>query len=152
MGDIGLPQTDEEWAALARHTDAEQAHDEGATAAGPPAGPDCPDCGLAGDRYPTHYNRWILLEPLPALPAHAIPPRQRWLIGNSTDGEGLAWNTGDEEPPPGAECRIAHRLVCPGVRRGDVLPWLAALREENRLRAARLDAKRTLPGSLSGVG
>ncbi|MEW2393153.1 DUF6083 domain-containing protein [Streptomyces venezuelae] len=120
-------------------SDRAQAADDGATGPAPPAPPVCPDCGLPGDRYPTWTNTWVLLEPVEpreTLPAHMVPARQRWLI----DSDGHAWNTHDAEPTPGAECRIAHRLVCPGLHgseRPDPWPWLTVWRQENERRAQR---------------
>ncbi|MFD5754346.1 DUF6083 domain-containing protein, partial [Streptomyces sp. NPDC127044] len=101
----------EEWPSWVS-ADWAQAVQDGATALPPPAPPDCPDCGLTADRYPTYTQAWVLLEPLRpnlTVPSHIVPPAQRWII----DGNGLAWNTHDGEPTQGAHCRIAHRLVSP---------------------------------------
>lgn len=142
-------QPDRPW----ENTDRAQAAEDGATAAGPPARPECPDCGLTGERYPTWTNAWVLLEPLEpreTLPAHMVPPRQRWMI----DSNGRAWNTHDAEPTPGGECRIAHRLVCPGLalpERPEPWPWLRTVREENARRAQR-KADEEAFGSLPDAG
>ncbi|MFD3933032.1 DUF6083 domain-containing protein [Streptomyces sp. NPDC058614] len=101
----------------------------------------CPECGVAGAWHPTYTEAWVLLEPAQILPAYIVPPRQRWLI----DGNDIAWNTGDDEPAPGAPRRIAHRLVCPGLERQDLWPWLTALELENARRAQRQADQGTLP-------
>ncbi|MFD9601571.1 DUF6083 domain-containing protein [Streptomyces sp. NPDC059970] len=44
----------------------------------------------------------------------------------------------DAEPLPGAQCRIAHRMVCPCLPREDPPLWATALRQENERRAQRL--------------
>ncbi|MFH8477082.1 DUF6083 domain-containing protein [Streptomyces sp. NPDC018000] len=119
------------------HPDDElQALHEGATAPAPPAPPECPDCGLRQDRYPTlHDGHWVLLERDVTVPAHHLPPRRRWLI----TPDGIAWNTWDAEPTPGAFCRVAHHLVCPYPE--EPLwrwPWGTAQREKNDRQAQRL--------------
>ncbi|MFI8436991.1 DUF6083 domain-containing protein [Streptomyces sp. NPDC079020] len=115
--------------------DAPQSVREGATAPPPPAPPECPQCELPQDRYPTlHPQAWVLLEPGITVPSHTVPPRRRWLI--TTDG--VAWNTWDAEPVPGARCRIAHHMVCPWLEADDLWPWATALRQENVRRAQRL--------------
>ncbi|MFI9625918.1 DUF6083 domain-containing protein [Streptomyces sp. NPDC052042] len=112
-----------------------QALREGATAPAPPAPSHCPDCGLAQDRYATHYEgHWVLLEPRALVPAHTLPPRRRWII--TTDG--AAMNLWDAEPIPGTQCRIAHRMVCPYLQLEDPWPWATVLRQENERRAQRL--------------
>lgn len=114
----------------------QQAILEGATAPPPPAEPRCPYCHLLQDRFATlHPGTWVLLEPRVLAPSHRVPPRRRWLI--TTSGE--AWNTWDAEPTPGGVCRIAHRMVCPGLEPEDLWPWVAALRIENGHAAGRLD-------------
>lgn len=129
-------------------TDRAQAVADGALGPAPPAPPLCPDCGLKGDRYPTWTGAWILLEPVhprETLPSHFVPPRQRWII----DGDGHAWNSHDAEPTPGAECRISHRIVCPGLdpsERDDLWPWLTSWREENARSARRKADGEGLPG------
>ncbi|MFD4862129.1 DUF6083 domain-containing protein [Streptomyces atratus] len=118
-----------------RPDDALQAALEGATAPPPPAAPDCSFCDLPQDRYPTHYEgHWVLLEPRIVVPAHTVPPRRRWIITS----DGAAMNLWDAEPLPGAQCRIAHRMVCPYLPREDPPLWATALRQENERRAQRL--------------
>ncbi|MGW2280244.1 DUF6083 domain-containing protein [Streptomyces sp. NPDC001770] len=108
---------------------------EGATAPRPPYPPDCPFCDLPQDRYPTHYDgHWVLLEPRVIVPAHTVPPHDRWTI---TPG-GVAMNLWDAEPLPGAQCHIPHRLVCPCLRPGDFGPWITLHRQRNRDRTGRL--------------
>jgi hypothetical protein len=112
-----------------------QAALEGATAPPPPAPPDCEHCGLRQDRYPTLYaGHWVLLEPRIIVPTHTVPPRRRWTI---TPGR-AAMNLWDAEPLPGAQCRIAHRMVCPYLQPEDPPLWATALRQENERRAQRL--------------
>ncbi|MFE7393230.1 DUF6083 domain-containing protein [Streptomyces sp. NPDC057582] len=118
-----------------RPDNALQAALEGATAPPPPAPPDCPHCGLPQGRYPTLYEgHWVLLEPWIVVPAHTVPPRRRWIITR----DGTAMNLWDAEPVPGAQCRIAHRMVCPYLEPEDLWPWTVMLRQENERRAQRL--------------
>lgn len=128
---------DEYWARVQSVTDRAEAREEGATAAGPPALPVCPECGLEADRFPTLSQAWVLLEPLDpvnTVPTHMVPPGFRWLI----DSDGTAWNPSLAEPTAGAVCRVPHALVCPGVPEANPWRWLTAVREENERRAQRL--------------
>ncbi|MEU9760823.1 DUF6083 domain-containing protein [Streptomyces sp. NPDC047987] len=112
-----------------------QALAEGATAPPPPKPPDCPDCGLRQDRRPTLYQgHWVLLEPGIAVPAHHLPPRRRWVIGV----DGIAINTWDAEPVPGALSRVAHHLVCPFPTVAPLWPWPRGMemRAENNRRSS----------------
>ncbi|MEU3848906.1 DUF6083 domain-containing protein [Streptomyces sp. NPDC029554] len=93
-------------------TDRAQAALEGATGPEPPAPPLCPTCGLVGDRCITYYGWHVLLEPDLRMPAHRVPPWHRWYV----DSDGTAWNSRDDEPAPGAMCRVPHRITCPGLR------------------------------------
>lgn len=130
MGDIDLSTTGPD-----RPDDAVLAALEGATAPPPPAPPDCPHCGLAQDRRPTHYaGYWVFLEPRVVLATHTVPPRRRWILAP----DGRAMNLWDAEPLPGARCRIAHRAVCPCLPREDDPSWLPVLRERNEHRTQRL--------------
>ncbi|MCX4774880.1 DUF6083 domain-containing protein [Streptomyces sp. NBC_01260] len=116
--------------------DALQALREGVSAPPPPEPPNCPHCGLTQDRYPTLYDgHWVLLEPDVIAPAHHLPPRRRWVI----TVDGIAVNTWDAEPTPGAECRVAHRMLCPHLEPAPwTWPWGTAMRKENERRAGRL--------------
>lgn len=128
---------DDYWQRIERSTDRVQARAEGATAPAPPEAPVCPECGLEADRYPTLSRAWVLLErldPVNVVPSHMVPPRFRWLI--NTDG--VAWNTWLAEPTPGAQCRIPHHLVCPGLEPANPWAWLTAVRLENERKAQRL--------------
>lgn len=108
---------------------------EGAVAPRPPYPPDCPFCDLRQDRYRTHYaGHWVLLEPHVIVPAHTVPPHDRWII----TPDRRAMNLWDAEPLPGARCRIPHRLVCPYLRPGDFEPWITLHRQMNRDRMGRL--------------
>ncbi|MEU6016883.1 DUF6083 domain-containing protein [Streptomyces sp. NPDC047515] len=110
---------------------------EGATAPPPPAPLRCPDCGLRQDRYRTLYEgHWVLLEPRVVVPSHHLPPRRRWVIGV----DGVAINTWDAEPTPGAMCRVAHHLACPYPATEPLWPCPrgTAMREKNGRRAQRL--------------
>ncbi|MGC5037803.1 DUF6083 domain-containing protein [Streptomyces sp. DT190] len=108
-------------------TDRAQAALEGATGPEPPAPPLCPNCGLTGDRRVTYYGRHVLLEPDPPVPAHLVPAWHRWYV----DADGTAWNGRDDEPLPGAVCRVPHRITCPGLRLEEVGRWrrLATVRQ-----------------------
>ncbi|TGB06533.1 DUF6083 domain-containing protein [Streptomyces sp. MZ04] len=132
------------WDRVREVTDRAEAMLQGATAPAPPDPPVCPECGQEADRFPTYSQAWVLLEPLEPVnevPAHFVPPRQRWLVNS----DGVAWNPWEAEPTPGAVCRIAHRLVCPGVEPLDLWPWLTAEREESGRRAQRLFNPPRLP-------
>ncbi|QEU88242.1 hypothetical protein CP969_28785 [Streptomyces viridosporus T7A] len=130
--------------------DQAQAALDGATGPEPPAPPLCPECGLAGERRPTHTGQHVLLEPGYPLPAHLVPGGHRWYLG----GDGTAWNGGLDEPPPGATCRIPHRLACPGLTLDEIRPWrwLEAVREFNTDRARRKADEDGFPGALPDVG
>jgi hypothetical protein len=133
-----LDESDEAyWGRVQRASDRVEAVTEGATAPAPPDPPVCPECGLEADRFLTLSQAWVLLEPLEpvnVLPAHFVPPRQRWLINS----DGVAWNPWNAEPTEGAQCRISHMVACPGIEPPDLWPWLTAMREENARRAQRL--------------
>ena len=116
-------------------TDRAQAVLEGATGPEPPAPPECPDCGLVGERHATYYGTHVLLEPDMSAPAHMVPAWHRWYV----DSNGTAWNSREDEPEPGAACRVPHRIACPGPSPGEagLWRWLDAVREENARRAGR---------------
>ncbi|MFE9623704.1 DUF6083 domain-containing protein [Streptomyces sp. NPDC006527] len=118
-----------------QHTDRAQAVAEGATGPEPPAPPICPHCGLTADRHATYYGAHVLLEPGLSVPAHRVPTWHRWYV----DSGNTAWNAGEDEPRPGAECRIPHRITCPGLTREEMAlwRWLDALRADNARRAQR---------------
>ncbi|PAN03344.1 hypothetical protein CJI59_00130 [Streptomyces sp. Alain-F2R5] len=130
--------------------DRRQAAQDGATGPEPPARPVCPRCGLAGERRPTYTGQYVLLEPLPPIPAHLVPAGHRWHI----DSGGNAWNGGLEEPPPGSTCRIPHQLACPGLSLDELKPWrwLDAVREENARRVTRQAQAGDCPGALPDAG
>ncbi|WP_432029943.1 DUF6083 domain-containing protein [Streptomyces sp. 1222.5] len=115
--------------------DRAQAARDGATGPEPPGPPVCPECGLAGERRATYTGQHVLLQPGRPVPAHLVPGGHRWHV----DGNGVAWNGGQDEPPPGATCRIPHRLACPGLSLDEIRPWsrLAEVREHNALSARR---------------
>ncbi|MFE6407568.1 DUF6083 domain-containing protein [Streptomyces sp. NPDC057837] len=126
-------------------TDRAQAALEGATGPEPPAPPRCPTCGFMADRCVTYYGRHVLLEPDLRVPAHRVPPWHRWYV----DSDGTAWNSRDDEPAPGAVCRVPHRIVCPALRLEEAGPWvwLDALRQEREHRARRQADGATHPGT-----
>lgn len=132
------------WGRVAELTDRVEAQDSGADADGPPALPVCRECGLDADRVETWSGHWVLLEPLKPVvevPAHMVPPYFRWVI----DGAGRACWTQNEEPPPGATCRIPHRLVCPGIELPNPWSWLVVMRNANAERATSLYNPAPLP-------
>ena len=92
-------------------TDRVQAVMEGATGPEQPAPPECPHCGLSAERHVTYYGTHVLLEPDVPVPAHLVPAWHRRYV----DSDGTAWNSREDEPAPGAACRIPHRIACPGL-------------------------------------
>lgn len=125
------------WERVAELTDRVEAQDAGADAEGPPALPVCRECGLEADRFAMWSGHWVLLEPLSPVgevPAHMVPPFFRWVI----DEAGKACWTQNTEPPPGAMCRIPHRLVCPGIELPNPWSWLVVMRGYNAERAKSL--------------
>ncbi|MEU7340178.1 DUF6083 domain-containing protein [Streptomyces sp. NPDC007074] len=136
------------WGRVEHLTDRLQAREEGADAPAPPAPPVCVECGLAAERFPTLSNAWVFLEtlkPVVEVPAHMVPPSFRWLVSQ----DGFAWCPGDVEPAPGANCRIPHQLVCPGIDATNPWSWLVAVREENARQAQRLYNPPRLPKDLA---
>ncbi|MDN0197077.1 DUF6083 domain-containing protein [Streptomyces sp. S.PNR 29] len=121
-----------------------------ADAPNPPAPPICPQCRLVSDRHPTYYGAYVLLEPGLTAPAHMVPAWHRWYV----DADGTAWNSGRDEPTPGAECRVPHRLACPGLTLEEVglWRWLDAVRWENARRAQRQADEEAFLGRLPDVG
>jgi hypothetical protein len=84
------------------------------------------------------------------VPAHLVPGGHRWYV----DPCGQAWNGGLGEPPPGATCRVPHRLACPGLGLDESGPWrwLVAAREENARRARRQADGTDRPEALPDTG
>lgn len=122
------------WGRVGELTDRAEARESLADAEGPPALPVCRECGLEADRFETHSGHWVLLEPLDPVvevPAHMVPPFFRWVI----DVAGKACWARDVEPPPGATCRLPHRLVCPGIDLPNPWSWLIVMRDHNAERA-----------------
>ncbi|WP_326730066.1 DUF6083 domain-containing protein [Streptomyces phaeochromogenes] len=132
------------------NTDRAQAVMEGAAGPEPPATPTCPNCGLVGDRHVTYYGVHVLLEPGIPVPAHMVPAWHRWYI----DSNGTAWNSREDEPMPGAVCRIPHRIACPGLKLEEIglWRWLDAVRAENARRARRKADEEATPEELPEVG
>ncbi|ARP74578.1 hypothetical protein LK07_32440 [Streptomyces pluripotens] len=132
------------------NTDRAQAAVDGATGPEPPGPPRCPHCGLAGERRPTYTDRHVLLEPGLVLPAHLVPGGHRWHL----DGNGVAWNGGFAEPPPGTSCRVPHLLACPGLTLDEIRPWrwLSAVRGENARKVRRQAAGGSHPDVLPDAG
>ena len=131
-------------------TDRVQAVMEGATGPEPPAPPECPHCGLSAERHVTYYGTHVLLEPDVPVPAHLVPAWHRWYV----DSDGTAWNSREDEPAPGAACRIPHRIACPGLSLEEtgLWRWLAAVRAENARRARRRADEEGLPEALPDAG
>jgi hypothetical protein len=131
-------------------TDRAQAAMEGATGPEPPAPPVCPNCGLVGDRRVTYYGWHVLLEPDMPVPAHMVPAWHRWYL----DSNGTAWNSREDEPAPGAVCRVPHRIACPGLRLEEIglWRWLDAVRAENARRAWRKAEEEAGPGAFPDAG
>lgn len=122
------------WRRVGELTDRVEAREAGADADGPPAPPQCRECGLGAGRFETWFGAWVLLEPLDPveeIPAHMVPPFFRWVI----DSAGRACWTRNVEPPQGATCRIPHRLVCPSVEMPNPWSWLVVMRNHNEERA-----------------
>ncbi|MFF3336134.1 DUF6083 domain-containing protein [Streptomyces sp. NPDC002888] len=140
------PGTAQAW----ENTDQAQAAVEHADGPEPPAPPLCPQCGLAGERRPTYYGRHILLEPGLSAPAHLVPAGHRWYV----DAGGRAWNSGCDEPEPGAVCRVPHRPACPGLTPEEIGlgPWLDGVRAANERRARHQADAGMIPGDLPDVG
>ncbi|MEU3886367.1 DUF6083 domain-containing protein [Streptomyces sp. NPDC029041] len=132
------------------NTDRAQAATEGATGPEPPAPPECPHCGLTGERHITYYGTYVLLEPDMPVPAHMVPAWHRWYV----DSNGTAWNSREDEPAPGAVCRVPHRIACPGLspEEAGIWRWLDAVREENARRARRKADGGTGPAALPDAG
>ncbi|MEU1182584.1 DUF6083 domain-containing protein [Streptomyces sp. NPDC005820] len=130
--------------------DRAQAALEGATGPEPPGPPVCPDCGLAGERRPTYYGAHVLLEPGLSAPAHMVPAWHRWYV----DSNGIGWNSREDEPEPGAVCRIPHRIACPGLELEEIglWRWLDAVRGENARHAQRKADEDAVPGALPDAG
>ncbi|WP_216589548.1 DUF6083 domain-containing protein [Streptomyces brasiliscabiei] len=140
------PDTPRPW----ENTDRAQAAREGATGPEPPAPPVCPDCGLTGDRRPTYYDAHVLLEPGLSAPAHMVPAWHRWYV----DSHGVGWNSQEDEPAPGAVCRIPHHIACPGLKLEEIglWRWLDTIRAENARRARRRADEEGLPNVLPDAG
>ncbi|WP_234311724.1 DUF6083 domain-containing protein [Streptomyces griseus] len=140
------PGTAQVW----ENVDRAQAATEHADGPEPPDPPLCPQCGLAGERRPTYYGRYILLEPVLSAPAHRVPAGHRWYV----DAGGRAWNGGGDEPEPGAVCRVSHRLACPGLTWQEVglVAWLDEVRAGNERRARRQADEGRAPGHLPDTG
>ncbi|WP_225100578.1 DUF6083 domain-containing protein [Streptomyces sp. CoH27] len=153
---IPLPSPDEQWQPPPgtpqpwMNVDRAQAAMDGADAPEPPSPPLCPHCGLVGERHPTYYGAYVLFQPGLTAPAHMVPAWHRWYV----DPNGTAWNSGHEEPAPGAECRVPHRLACPGLTLEEIglWRWLDAVRQENARCAQRQADEQHVPGSLPDVG
>lgn len=105
------------------------------------AGPDCPHCGLPQEELRTLEHDAVLLEPDLRVPAHVVPAERRWI--ELSNGRATVYGVC---PVDGAQqCRVEHRLVCPGQALPDLWPWLTALREESRRRAERRRQTPILP-------
>ncbi|MEU1408492.1 DUF6083 domain-containing protein [Streptomyces sp. NPDC005728] len=129
--------------------DRAQAARDGATGPEPPDPPICPECGLTGERRPTYTGQHVLLEPRLVVPAHLVPGGHRWHL----DSNGLAWNGGLNEPPPGTTCRLPHQLACPALSLDEIQPWrwLTTVREYNARLARQKADEDVFPEMLSDV-
>jgi hypothetical protein len=133
------------------NADRVQAALDGATGPEPPAPPLCPHCGLPGERRRTYTGQHVLLERRLTVPSHLVPAGHRWHVDQ---GNGTAWNSGFDEPPPGDTCRIPHQLACPGLTLDEIRPWrwLTTVRDYNTALARRRADQEHFPDWLSDAG
>jgi hypothetical protein len=139
------PEAPQPW----ENVDRAQAARDGATGPRPPDPPRCPHCGLTGERRATYTGQHVLLEPRLAVPSHLVPAGHRWHV----DRTGVAWNSGLNEPRPGATCRFPHQLACPGLTLDEIKPWrwLTAVRDHNAALARQRADEDGFPDTWTGT-